>query len=66
MTTSYELRIEGMSCGHCVKTVDQALRGVPGVTKVDVQIGKAHVETTDAVTKQALVAALAEADYTAS
>jgi copper chaperone len=66
MTTSHELRIEGMSCGHCVKTVEQALRGVPGVTRVEVEIGKAHVEAQGTVTRQALIAAVAEADYSAS
>jgi copper chaperone len=66
MSTTHELKIEGMSCGHCVKTVETALRGVRGVTKADVQIGAAHVETESSVTRQALIAALADADYAAS
>lgn len=66
MTTSHELQIQGMSCGHCVKTVETALRGVRGVTRADVQIGKAHVETDESVTRQALIAALAGVDYSAS
>ena len=62
----HELQIEGMSCSHCVKTVDEALRAVPGVTRVEVQIGHARVETSDAITKDALIYALAAADYPAN
>ena len=65
-TKTHELRVEGMSCGHCVKTVDSALRKVPGVSTVDVQIGSAKVQTDAAVTREALIAALADADYAAS
>ncbi len=64
--TIHELQIEGMSCSHCVKTVEEALRAVPGVTRAEVQIGHAHVETNDATTKDALIRALAAADYPAS
>ena len=64
--TTHELRIEGMSCGHCVKTVDRALRATPGVLKVDVEIGRARVETDPSITKSALVAALTAVDYAAS
>ena len=64
--TTHEIRIEGMSCGHCVKTVDRALRATPGVLKVDVEIGRARVETEPSITKSALVAALAAVDYAAN
>lgn len=29
-----ELRVEGMTCGHCEQAVRQALAAVPGVTAV--------------------------------
>lgn len=64
--TTHELRIEGMSCAHCVKTVDRALRVMPGVIKVDVEIGHARVETEPSVAKSALVAALAAVEYASS
>jgi len=64
--TAHEIDIQGMSCNHCVKTVDEALRHVPGVTRVEVKIGHAHVETETSVTREALVRALADADYVAS
>ncbi len=66
MTTTHELEIQGMSCGHCVKTVDQALRAVPGVVQLKVEVGHASVETAASVTREALIAALASADYPAA
>lgn len=42
------VRIKGMSCGHCVKAVEKALREIPGVEKVQVDLasGTATVETS--------------------
>jgi copper chaperone len=38
------MRIEGMSCGHCVSRVTKALQATPGVTVKDVQVGSATVD----------------------
>lgn len=40
-----ELKVEGMDCQGCVKSVTRMLSGVPGVEKVDVSLeqGKASV-----------------------
>ena len=40
---SHELTIQGMSCGHCVMHVKQALDDVNGLEVEEVQIGKARV-----------------------
>lgn len=45
---STELRIEGMSCGHCVSAVKKALEAVDGVTAVEVEVGRARVEADPA------------------
>lgn len=37
------LQIAGMSCGHCVRTVEEALRGVEGTEVLGVEVGKARV-----------------------
>ena len=63
---THELNITGMSCGHCVKSVREAILHVPGVTRADVTIGHAHVETEPDVLREAIVAAIAVADYVAS
>jgi len=59
----HELKIEGMTCAHCVRAVDEALREVPGVKSVQVEIGRARVETDDDVGRDALVAAVEEEEY---
>lgn len=43
------LTVKGMSCEHCVKAVQEALAGVPGVSRVvevSLERGEAAVEGT--------------------
>jgi len=64
MTT---LKIEGMSCQHCVKAVEQALAGVNGVERVvdvDLDAGEARVEGN--ADTASLIAAVEDEGYTAS
>jgi copper chaperone len=58
------LHIEGMSCGHCLNAVNQALTAVPGAKVDTVRIGRAEVEMPDASSSDALVTAVEEAGYT--
>jgi len=37
------IAIEGMSCGHCVRAVSEALREVEGVRVEDVSVGSATI-----------------------
>jgi copper chaperone CopZ len=37
------LHIEGMSCGHCLQTVNRTLAGMPGVEIGSVRIGRADL-----------------------
>lgn len=64
-----ELDVEGMTCGHCVKRVTEALRSVDGVKKAEVSIesGKAEV-TLEAgeVDDETLARAVEEAGYRAT
>ena len=59
------LKITGMTCGHCVRAVTGALKGVPGVkaAEVDLRAGAATVE--GAPDPAALLAAVAEEGYKA-
>lgn len=43
----HELIIEGMGCDHCVRSVERALGQIEGVLKVEVELGKAVVETRE-------------------
>lgn len=45
--TRTTLRIDGMSCDHCVRAVRQALEAVPGVAVRAVAVGTATVEFDD-------------------
>lgn len=60
---SIELKIEGMSCGHCKMSVEKALKSVPGVERVEVflQEGRAIVEGSAPVER--LIAAVQEEGY---
>jgi copper chaperone CopZ len=59
------IRIEGMTCGHCTASVEKALRGVPGVTDVKVDLaGKtAAVAANDTVADSDLAAAVDEIGF---
>jgi copper chaperone len=41
-----ELKVEGMDCQGCVKSVTRMLSGVPGVEKVDVSLEQGKAEVT--------------------
>jgi copper ion binding protein len=60
-----QINIEGMSCAHCVKHVEEALQEVSGVggVWVDLQGKNAVVEVSEAVTNEVLKAAVEEAGY---
>jgi copper chaperone len=59
------LKIEGMTCGHCVMTVKQFLSVLPSVKVLDVKIGSASVEYDEhQVAREKLAEALDVAGYT--
>lgn len=45
---SEDLKIEGMTCGHCVMHVKKELSKLPHVQVDDVQVGLARVQYDDA------------------
>lgn len=61
------LRIEGMSCGHCVAAVRELLLSVPGVRSAEVSLeqARAAVELAPGVDPQALLRAFEGSDYAA-
>lgn len=36
-----EIKVQGMSCGHCVKSVTEIISEINGVTSVEVSLAKA-------------------------
>lgn len=56
--------IDGMSCGHCVRAVREALEETPGVHVDHVEIGRARVDyDTEEVSRAQIVEAIEEAGY---
>jgi copper chaperone len=63
MTT---LKIQGMTCMHCVKAVTQALAAVPGVSEVTaVSLEQAQATVAGTAAPEALVVAVKNAGYQA-
>jgi len=61
-----EIKIEGMTCGHCAMSITKELNGLAGVSDVQVDHtkGSAVVELTG-VSNEQLADAVTEAGYTA-
>jgi copper chaperone len=65
--TNLSLHIEGMSCGHCLNAVRQALGEVPGVEVISIQMGRARVSYDEGLTGPSQIeAAVADAGYSAT
>ena len=61
-----ELEIQGMSCGHCVAAVSEALGDLDGVDVEAVRIGSAEVEyRPDLVSPEQILLAVEDAGYSA-
>lgn len=66
-TQTIELNITGMTCDHCVRSVTNALKDVPGVQDVSVSLEKNEaIVKGESVDVAALVAAVAEEEYEAT
>lgn len=62
--TSLQLKIDGMSCGHCVMSVQKALRALDGVQVEQVLVGSAQLQF-DPATRQVddILNAIRDAGY---
>jgi len=62
------LKIDGMSCEHCVKTVTNAFEELDGVKKARVNLKRGEAKVTydsDEINADGLIAAVVEAGYEA-
>ncbi|MBX9246651.1 heavy-metal-associated domain-containing protein [Actinotalea ferrariae] len=67
-TTTVQIGVQGMTCGHCVRSVDEELRTLPGVTDVTVELvagatSPVTITATEPLSDEAVAAAVAEAGY---
>ncbi|GBE03082.1 MAG TPA: copper chaperone [Nitrospirae bacterium] len=58
------LKIDGMTCQHCVKRVKKAIDGIEGVSSSEVDIGSARVIYDDSKTgREAMEKAVQDVGY---
>lgn len=57
------LKIEGMTCMHCKMRVEKALKGVSGVTGVQVDLDKKQAVVAGSAEQAVLAKAVVEAGY---
>lgn len=67
MTTN-EFQVTGMTCGHCEMSVREEVAEVPGVEDIQVsaQTGTLIVTGADSLDEAQILAAVAEAGYSAA
>ena len=70
LASRMEIKISGMTCGHCVSSVTEELKELDGVQEVEVildakGISTVNVTTTASVSEESIRAAIDEAGYTA-
>jgi copper chaperone len=66
--TTETYNVTGMTCGHCVASVESELRAVPGVTDVSVDLvaggsSKVTVTSEEPLSRDDVAAAVDEAGY---
>ena len=59
------LKVDGMTCQHCLRAVKGALESVSGVSGVDVSLDKGTAAVTGATNVEALLAAVTREGYLA-
>lgn len=60
----YELKVEGMSCGHCVAAVTRSVREIDAAASVDVDLAQQKVSVTSTAPLEQVREAVEEAGYT--
>jgi copper chaperone len=65
MATTSTFQVEGMSCGHCVNSVQSEVSTIEGVTAVDVDLATGQVTVTSdtPIDPDAVSVAVEEAGY---
>ena len=67
MAETIELKVDGMTCDHCVRAVTDAITGVAGVSGASVYLdGGAATVTGETIDLEAVVAAIVEEGYEAA
>jgi copper chaperone len=59
----YELNVEKMSCGHCVRAVTEAVQALDAAARVEVDLAAKKVRVHTAAPLPQVTAAIADAGY---
>lgn len=59
----YELKVEGMSCNHCVNAVTKSVQAVDPAAKVEVDLPQQKVRVDSTASIEQIAAAVDEAGY---
>ncbi len=60
----YNFQVNDMTCGHCVATVEKAVKSVDGAAKVDIDLGTHAVKIESGKPATTFAKAITEAGYT--
>lgn len=63
---SQTFQVQGMSCGHCVRAITQAVQQLDPQARVNVQLEQGKVEVDSAQPREAIAKAIAEEGYQVS
>lgn len=55
-----KMKIDGMTCGHCVSAVGKALKSIDGVTVESVAVGSATISYDPTAVSEARIAEVVE------
>jgi copper chaperone len=56
-------KVSGMSCGHCVRAITQAIQALDPQAQIQVNLAQATVNIESSLTQAAIAAAIEEAGY---
>lgn len=58
-----EFKVPAISCGHCVRAVNEAVKAIDPQAKVDVEVDSKKVSVESTAARARLVEALTDAGY---
>ena len=63
MAEAITLQVEGMSCGHCIRAVTNAIQGLDQAAKVEVDLATKRVVAQTSLPRADLVRAVVEEGF---
>ncbi|MCJ1884761.1 cation transporter [Pseudomonas sp. LA21] len=61
----HTFQVKGMSCGHCVRAITQAVQALDAAAEVQVDLGQGEVRVASRLDDSVILAAIREEGYEA-